>query len=298
MHVISAADLSRHLNNLMDVTTIMRRQVGEPPYDTYYTESLQGKYVGLWFDEPSTRTRTSFDMAVRRLMGQVVNIPAENSTVKGESFADSLTVLAAYGLDALVVRRREPLQFSDVQDCPIPVINAGDGSHEHPTQALLDLFTIYDHKKHRPSFHVCLVGDVMNSRVLRSLVQVLCDKSSRLVRVDKLFVYSTTGIPQWLSEYKEVVVLTREIDVALTVSEVLYVVRPQVERGSQGAPFSITQDHLAKLHKDAIIMHPGPRTDELPPFVDRDPRAVYFKQQVANGLYTRMALLHELIGNK
>jgi len=289
-HVLTVDDVGPHLNRLFDLGECMKLAL-DPGLDTYYRESLKDKLVGLFFAEPSTRTKSSFQAAIKRMGGDYVDILTEwSSTKKGETFEDTLLTMSAY-FDALVIRLGRPIDPGFT--CSKPVINAGDGSGEHPTQALLDVFTI--NQRFAKPYNICIAGDLTRSRVVRSLYKMI-SKYNR-VKPNKIYYYGTE-LPEDLYGTGEK--FYRHCDLYDVAGEldILYMTRMQQERGSEVSPPLIvgTELKLSRLKDTAVIMHPLPRQAEIPTFVDKDPRAIYFTEQLPNGLYMRMALLHWLIG--
>lgn len=300
---------SEHLLTIQDLTVddIYRvldtarsfKEVNERPVKKIPT--LRGKTIVNLFFEPSTRTRTSFEIAAKRLSADAVNMsPSISSTVKGESLVDTAQTLSAMNCDCVVVRHRyagAARILADHMDAHI--INGGDGKHQHPTQALLDLFSMRDHVKSFQGLHVAIVGDISHSRVCGSLIPALCMLGAQVVvvapgtllpaRVDVLGAQSTS-----------------DFDSVLPWADVVYMLRVQQER-LENAPFpSIREysrlygldDRRASLMKpEAIIMHPGPvnRGVELSgEVVDSDRSLILY--QVNAGVAVREALMYLLIG--
>ncbi len=251
---------------------------------------LSGKVLGTLFFEPSMRTRQSFEAAMVRLGGRILTEPnaAVNSSIaKGESLEDTVQTFSQY-IDCLVMRHpiahsvMNVAKYSDV-----PVINGGDGPNEHPTQALLDLYTI-DREKGLNKLKILFTGDLMCSRTIHSLV-------SLLERYDVEMYLATSasdcGGPK-IQMFHESCIKDYIGDM-----DVVYMTRHQRERvmKRQASEFVMTCDIADLLKKDAIIMHPLPRTGELPSSIDAYPQAIYLKKQVKNGMWIRMALLWELL---
>lgn len=265
-------------------------------------QRLTGKTIGLFFCEPSTRTRVSFEVAMKRLGGNVVNVTDLQSSVqKGETIEDSVVSLQACGqLDALVFRHRERGAAAKAAAvCGCPVINAGDGDGEHPTQTLIDLYTIRRELGSVGRICVAFIGDLRYGRTVHSLAKALALRGEvrlhyiapkQLQIPDDIYSYvHEAGVQQF--QHTE---LTDEV---LAVADVLYVTRLQRERyESQSTlfqtkePYIITPAVLAKAKPDVRVMHPFPRGAEISTETDNDPRAAY-KRQMENGPYVRMALL-------
>ncbi|MCY0886947.1 MAG: aspartate carbamoyltransferase [Alicyclobacillaceae bacterium] len=266
---------------------------------------LQGTLVATLFYEPSTRTRLSFEAAVARLGGNVVgaeNARENSSAKKGERLADVFRVVGAYA-DAIVIRHHENDEIAAALPySPVPVINAGAGSGEHPTQSLLDLYTLWREFGRIDGLKVCMVGDLKYGRTVHSLLRLLTRFSG--IRVT-LVSPAELALPSSL--HRELLGAGLELDVAdaldeaLASTDVVYQTRIQRERitseltAEDGEDFAILPRHLPILAPTARIMHPLPRVNEIHLEVDGDERAAYFRQ-VQNGLYIRMALMDEILG--
>jgi aspartate carbamoyltransferase catalytic subunit len=262
--------------------------------------TLRGKVVCNLFLEDSTRTRISFDLAAKRLSAEVINFSAKGSSVsKGESFKDTALTLDAMGVDCVVVRSGSsgaPLQLSGYLD--VPILNAGDGWHQHPTQALLDVFTMRRHLGDLGGRHVVLVGDILHSRVARSEVQAL-----RLLGARVTVVAPPTLLPPAVETWG--VEVARDLDAVLPEADVVYLLRVQRER-MLGAFFPSSREYarvwgmdstrLAQCKPDVLIMHPGPmnRGVEITGDVADSEQAV-ITEQVTNGIAVRMACLYLLL---
>ena len=264
-----------------------------------HPKPLQGRVIATLFYEPSTRTRLSFEAAILRLGGNVLsteNAAAVSSAVKGESLEDTIKVISGYA-DAIVLRHKDAgaaERASKASD--VPIINAGDGGGEHPTQALLDLYTISQYKKEIDGLKIGLAGDLFNSRTLHSLLFILAIYDVELYLIAPKEVQLQQ---EYLDHLKQKGIkhhIVYDIDECLSELDVIYINRLQMERHTKGftgkAP-ALTVENVKLLKHDAIILNPLPRVDEIELEVDNDPRAVYF-QQAGNGLYIRMALLAQL----
>ena len=256
------------------------------------TNLLNNNLIANLFLEPSTRTRLSFEVAAKRLGSNVISVSSkeESSRMKGETISDTIKTVSQY-VDAVVIRSTEPYEeYSDV--ITVPTINAGDGSNEHPTQSLVDAFTIWKKLSRVSDLKIGLVGDLQYSRTVHSLIKMLPDNffylhgNSNLGEVNENFI-SVENEEHFLE--------------TLPHLDVLYLTRMQSERwnlddetNSEGY-FQLGEKHLDLLSEKSIIMHPLPRGKELPTFVDDDPRAVYF-QQAKWGVYMRMAILRWIFG--
>jgi aspartate carbamoyltransferase catalytic subunit len=299
-HLISIEDLDAEQITLILDTAEQLREIAERPIKKVPT--LRGRTVCNLFLEDSTRTRISFDIAAKRLSADVITFSAKGSSVsKGESFKDTALTLNAMGVDAVVVRSKSsgaPLQLSRYLD--VPILNAGDGWHQHPTQALLDLFTIRRHFGRLEGLTVTIVGDVLHSRVARSEVQAL-NMMGAHVRV----CAPPTLLPPFVESWGVEVV--RDIDNALPDSDVIYLLRVQRERMHRAffpttreyaRLYGMTPERLAALPDHAVILHPGPmnRGVEITPDVADSPRAL-ITEQVSSGIAVRMACLYLLLGS-
>ena len=278
-------------------------------------ELLKGRVVACVFYEPSTRTSSSFIAAAGKLGAQCIPITqgVEYSSVsKGESLEDTILTLAQYA-DAIVLRHPEQgaaMRAAEVS--PVPIINAGDGVGEHPTQALLDLYTIQQELGRTENLKVAFVGDLANGRTVHSLIQLLHRYqgnefhliSPRALRLDRA---GKDGEPYCSVMDK----ITKEVEVeqdldeareALLDADVVYMTRVQKERFAFLDGYNSVKDSclltptlVSMMKPTARIMHPLPRLNEIPREIDRDPRAAYFRQ-VRAGLYIRMALLTKVLG--
>jgi len=270
------------------------------------TNILNGKLLATLFFEPSTRTRLSFESAMNRLGGKVIGFadPSGTSQKKGESLADTIRMADSYS-DAIVIRHpqegaaRLAAEFSEA-----PVLNAGDGAGQHPTQCLLDLFTIFTEKKKIKGNNIVLLGDLKYGRTVHSLAYALA-----LFKADLTFVSpETLKMPkEVINECKEFGVepnSTSSLEKAIKDADVLYVTRIQRERFPDAEEYNrvvgaykVDNTLLKQAKQDLIVMHPLPRVVEIDPEVDNTPHALYFKQAF-NGVPVRMALLSLILGGK
>lgn len=268
---------------------------------------LAGRTVVLLFYEASTRTRLSFEAAVRRLGGTPVFVSAETSSArKGESLEDSArSVVLAGGADCIVLRHPEPLAAQRVRACvSVPVINAGDGGNEHPTQTLIDLYTVRQEVGTVGGLTVTIVGDARHSRTVHSLVKALCLRSNtRLHFASPCETFDPAPeLLQYAEERGVQHIVTRSLTApVLEKTDVLYVTRTQTERHAStpdpGAIISVTPATLAKAKSDVCVLHALPRGEELSAQLDSDPRAAYFRQ-MSNGITVRTALLQLVFAAK
>lgn len=289
---------SEEINLILDTASgfkdILARDIKKVP-------TLRGKTVVNLFFEPSTRTRTSFELAAKRLSADVVNFSVPTSSVvKGETMEDTALSIQALGADFVVIRHSSagvPHLLSRI--LKISVINAGDGANEHPTQALLDLFTIRFHKNRIDGLNVAIIGDVAHSRVAKSNIYAL-NKLGARVRI----IGPPTLMPASISELD--VEVFDSIEQGIKDADVIMTLRLQLERQSKGfLPsleeyfdlYGVTNERLSLAKNDVIIMHPGPmnRGVEISSEVADGPRSVIL-EQVTNGLAVRMAILYILSG--
>jgi aspartate carbamoyltransferase catalytic subunit len=265
-------------------------------------DTLRGKMIVNLFYEASTRTRTSFEIAAKRLGADAVSITASGSSVtKGESLVDTLNTLAAMRPDAIVMRHAASgAPYFLARHLPTPIINAGDGTHEHPTQALLDARTILDRRQSLEGLRVAIIGDIAHSRVARSNVHLLSKFGTSIVLCGPASL-----LPSELAHLAPGVTLTTDIRQAIRGADVIMMLRVQLERQHEAAfPaseyfrfYGLRLEHLDLAKPDAIVMHPGPinRGRELSSEVADFQRSVILNQ-VENGIAVRMAVLERVIG--
>lgn len=269
---------------------------------------LRGRVLATLFYEPSTRTRLSFESAMYRLGGQIISseMAAETSSAaKGESIEDTVRIVESYA-DALVIRHPEAGTSERAAAVSSrPVINAGDGAREHPTQALLDLFTIYRELGRIDGFTIALVGDLLYGRAPRSLASLLtlC-RDVKVILVSPPELEMALDILRELDEAGVEYQIERDLDAAIPRADAVYMTRIQRERFSDSGSYEAVRnsfvfgpDQMRLMRESAILMHPLPRVDEIDAAVDSDPRAIYFKQ-ARNGVYVRMALLDILLNTR
>lgn len=297
--LLAISDLSPEEISLVLDTAEAMKEVGERPIKK--VPALRGKTVVNLFYEPSTRTRTSFEIAEKRLSADTLNIAvASSSVVKGETLADTALNLEAMHPDMIVLRHSSSGACHLLSRiCKSAIVNAGDGMHEHPTQALLDAFTIRERKKKLKGLKVAIIGDLLHSRVLRSNIQLLTKMGS-----DVWVCGPPTLIPAGISQFG--VRATSNVDEAVADADVVMLLRIQLER-MEGAyfpslreyfsVFGMTEARLRQAKSDVIIMHPGPmnRGVEIASEVADGPYSVIL-DQVANGVAVRMAVLYLLAG--
>ena len=265
---------------------------------------LQGKTLTTAFFEPSTRTRLSFEAAMLRLGGQVSSIQygRSSSSEKGESLQDMGRILSGY---ADIVAMRHPQSGSVAafaSTANVPVINAGDGANQHPTQALLDLYTIFLEKRTLDRLSIGFIGDLKYSRTVHSLISLLQYYQVTFHFISHPLLALPESIKRSLAEGGQSFQECRELGKALPELDVLYVTRVQKERFADtleyeqaNRDYQLNRAALQRSKADLILLHPLPRLQEIHPELDSDPRAKYFRQ-AQNGVYVRMALLALLLG--
>ena len=315
LHLRSTDELS--LEDLVDVLDLTDHMVEVCRRPVPKVPALRGRTVLSLFFEDSTRTRLSFETAAKRLSADTMTFSASSSSVnKGESLRDTVETLDAMGIDAVVVRHRSagvPWQIARWTSAAI--VNAGDGWHEHPTQALLDAYTVRtEHPSARSAvaegrrpldgLHIGILGDIKHSRVARSNARAFTALGAQVTLVAPRTL-QPPSVAGWGSGAD--VAVTAELDDVLPKLDVAYVLRMQLERQEQGLVpslreytnrFGLTPERAARLPGDALIMHPGPmnRGVEIAPEVADRPNAV-ITNQVANGVAVRMAVLYRLLGS-
>jgi aspartate carbamoyltransferase catalytic subunit len=297
-HLLSAADLDRDtatlvLDTAAQMAAVSGREVKKLP-------TLRGRTVVNLFYEDSTRTRISFEAAAKRLSADVINFGAKGSSVsKGESLKDTALTLQAMGADAVVIRHPEsgaPHRLS--RWVAGSVVNAGDGTHEHPTQALLDAYTMRSRLGRVEGLRVAVVGDVLHSRVARSNVLLLATLGAQVTLVAPPTLLPV-GVDAWPSE------ISYDLDPVLGKADVVMMLRVQRERMNQSffpssreysRRYGLDARRMGLLPEHAIVMHPGPmnRGMEITPEVADSPRSTIV-EQVTNGVSVRMAVLYLLL---
>jgi aspartate carbamoyltransferase catalytic subunit len=262
---------------------------------------LPGRMIVTLFYEASTRTRISFEIAAKRLGADAVSITASGSSVsKGESLVDTLATLAAMRPDAIVMRHAASgAPHFLARHLDTPIVNAGDGSHEHPTQALLDARTILDHRPSLEGLRVAIIGDIVHSRVARSNIQLLAKFGASIVLCGPAPL-----VPPEMAHVAPGISITYDIGEALRDADVIMMLRVQLERlhepafpaGDYFAFYGLRLEHLELAKPDAIVMHPGPmnRGREISSEVADSQRSVILNQ-VENGIAVRMAVLEKVL---
>lgn len=295
-HVLSSDQYTREsLKEIFDLAEKIKKNPGK------YSHKLDDKIIAIMFYEPSTRTRLSFETAALKLGAKIItteNAGEFSSAIKGETLEDSVKVIAGYA-DAMVMRHKSETSAVEAASVnKIPILNGGAGKGEHPTQALLDLYTIREKKGRLDNLKVAILGDLLHGRTIHSLIKLLS-------LYDNIEIYGLSkevfALPQ---EYIDAL-KKRNIEYKKCTSfeelpkdlDVIYHTRIQAERfeGDFGKEeFVVDQKVLDTFSKETILLHPLPRTTEISPEVDDDPRACYF-EQAHNGLYVRMALLLQVL---
>lgn len=299
-HVIESQQFSR---TLLEELFVRAEEIKREPHR--FAGRLQGQVMAALFYEPSTRTRLSFEAAMVRLGGQAMgtdNAREFSSAAKGETLEDTIRIVSGYA-DVIVLRHNEEgaaRRAAAVSD--VPIINAGDGPGQHPTQALLDLYTIRDELAKIDGVRVAMVGDLANGRTVRSLAYLLSKyRDVKVWFVAPPQVAMRDDLKAHLDEHHVQWVETQDLDAVLPEVDVVYMTRIQKERFTDPAAYEavkgvyrIDKTSMARMRKYAVLMHPLPRVDEISPEVDDDPRSAYFRQ-ARNGLHVRMALLDRLL---
>ncbi len=296
MASLSAEEITLILDTAEKMKEISRRPVKKVP-------TLRGKTVLLFFYEPSTRTRTSFDIAAKRLSADVVAISANTSSlVKGETLIDTARNLEAMNMDLIVMRHSSSgAPHLLARHLKASVINAGDGTHAHPTQALLDMMTIREKKGTLEGLRVAIIGDISHSRVARSNIVGLTQMGTEVV---------VAGPPTMMPKGIETLgaSVTHDIDEAIQDVDVIMMLRIQKERQKNALfpsereyarCYGLTIERMRQAREDVLIMHPGPmnRGVEIAPEVADGPCSIIL-DQVTNGVAVRMALLYLVLGGQ
>ena len=300
-HILSVSQFTRpDLEYIFAVAQEMRTMVER--VGTF--DLLKGKILANLFYEPSTRTSSSFTAAMERLGGSVIpiNEVKYSSVAKGESLPDTIRTLEAYS-DVIVLRHPETgAAATAARYAHKPIVNAGDGTGEHPTQALLDLFTIREELGRLEGLTVTMLGDLKYGRTVHSLSRLLTLYGARLNYVSPEILRMPRAIIEELGKFNIEQHEYTELDGLLAETDVLYVTRVQKERfanldeyESVKSAYVISPETMAHAKEQMVLMHPLPRITEISMEVDNDPRAAYFRQ-VEYGLYVRMALLAMVLG--
>ncbi|MBA7504107.1 Aspartate carbamoyltransferase [subsurface metagenome] len=291
-HILSARDFTRE-----EIDFII--EIGKKIANNKYSKLLDDKIMAALFFEPSTRTRLSFESAMLRLGGKVIGFQSRDvsSVKKGESIADTIRTVENYS-DIIVIRHplegvaRMAAKFSS-----IPIINGGSGSAEHPTQALLDLFTIKEECGTIDGLNIGLCGDLKYGRTVHSLAYLFSNYNVNLYLISPASLKMRFRITDWLYDKKMKFKETEKFKEILPILDILYMTRIQEERFLEAEEYEKVKDVYILTKKDLDntkesfrLMHPLPRVGEISPDIDKSPKAIYFKQ-MKYGLYLRMALL-------
>jgi aspartate carbamoyltransferase len=299
--VISVRQFSReNLTYIFDVADEMRaivKRVGS-------SDLLKGHVLACVFYEPSTRTSSSFIAAMSRLGGSIIpiNEVRYSSVTKGESLPDTIRTLESYA-DVIVLRHPEVGASTVAAEyARKPIINAGDGVGEHPTQALLDLYTIQSELGRLDGLHVAMAGDLRYGRTIHSLARLLCLYDVQMTFISPEILRLPLDVMNEVKAQNKAVHETYDVHDVIADVDVLYVTRVQRERFADQAQFESVKDYyvitpelMERAKEQMIIMHPLPRVGEISYALDDDPRAAYFRQ-MENGMYIRMALLAAVLG--
>ena len=303
-HLLSINDLSESEAIAILDTAVELARVSDAPMKKLPT--LRGRTIVNLFAEDSTRTRISFEAAAKRLSADVINFSSKGSSVsKGESLKDTAQTLQAMGADAVIIRHQAsgaPHRLASSQWMSGTVINAGDGTHEHPSQALLDAYTLRKHLMHGArnlkGIHVAIVGDILHSRVARSNVMLL-SKLGAEVSVVAPPTLLPVGIESWPAK------ISYEFDDLIPQVDAIMMLRVQSERMNElffpnareySRYFGLNSDRVKKMKKESIIMHPGPMNRGLEITADvADSARSVIVEQVSNGVSVRMAILYTLL---
>lgn len=297
-HVLSADQYTKkELDEIFEVASKIKTNPKK------YANKLNGKIVAVMFYEPSTRTRLSFETAVLKLGGKVIsteNASANSSSKKGETIEDTVKILQGYA-DAIVMRHGDvDSSIKAVSVAKVPILNAGAGKGEHPTQALLDMYTIKEKRGTLDGVKVAILGDLVYGRTIHSLLKLLSlYENVEVYGLSKKVFALPEEYIDMLKEHNIEYKICKSFEDIPKDIDVLYHTRIQSERfeGDFGKEeFIINKEVLDKFSKDTIVLHPLPRNEEISEDIDDDPRAMYFKQ-AHNGLYVRMALLLKALGN-
>lgn len=299
-HILSIAELTRQ--ELEDIVQLAQQLKQTPQPDV-----LKNKVVASCFFEASTRTRLSFETAIQRLGGSVIGFDDAGNTSlanKGETLSDSIQVISNY-VDALVMRhpREGAARLASEFSHGVPIINAGDGANQHPSQTLLDLFTIFETQGRLDNLTVAFVGDLKYGRTVHSLTQALAKfEGIRFVFISP----PSLAMPDYLLEELDALGLPYQIEhnleAVIPKLDILYMTRVQKERfdpseyAHMKADFVLNAAMLKQAQPHLKVLHPLPRVDEITTDVDNTPHAYYF-QQAGNGLYARQALLHLVLND-
>lgn len=300
MNLIKPEDFS--IKQIDDILSLSQMIIDNP---NKYSKTCEGKLLATLFYEPSTRTRLSFESAMKRLGGEVIGFSEPNSTSvsKGESLKDTIKTVSCYS-DIIVMRHPESGSALEAsKHSEVPFVNAGDGGNQHPTQTLTDLLTIKSIKGNLNNHTIGLCGDLKNGRTVHSLVKAM----SRYENIKFVFISpKELSMPEYLKneilENNHTFIETKNLEDVIDTLDILYMTRVQRERFSDLEQYErlkdfyiLDKEKLNKAKKDMIVMHPLPRVNEIDEEVDEDERCVYFRQ-AKYGMFVRMALIMTLLG--
>jgi len=305
-HILDLDDFTpEEIELVFQITDAMKEVLSRP---IKKVPTLRGKTIITLFYESSTRTRVSFELAAKNLSADVVNLSASTSSVtKGESLIDTLGTLQALGADIVVMRHPQSgAPYIATKYLEASMVNAGDGWHAHPTQALLDLYTIREHKGSLKGLKAVIIGDIKHSRVARSNIWGLTTMGAE-VTLCCPFTLLPIGLDKQHPHFPQVSI-EPDIELALNGADVVMTLRLQLERQQSGLLpsireyiqlYQLTELRLTKAKPDALVLHPGPINEgvEISPAVARGQQSV-INEQVTNGVAVRMALLYLLAGSK
>ncbi|UDG80095.1 aspartate carbamoyltransferase [Candidatus Steffania adelgidicola] len=293
-HIISINDLNREELEMVLITAASLKTLPQPTL-------LQHKVIASCFFEASTRTRLSFETAMHRLGASVVGFSEANNTSlgkKGESLADTISVISTY-VDAIVIRHPQEgaARLATEFSVRVPILNAGDGANQHPTQTLLDLFTIQETQGRLNHLSIAMVGDLKYGRTVHSLTQALAKfNGNRFYFIAPQVLTMPSHILHMLEEKAITYSIHTNIEEVISELDILYITRVQKERldpseyANMKAKFVLHVSDLQQARANLKVLHPLPRVDEITIEVDHTPYAYYF-QQAGNGIYARQALL-------
>lgn len=299
-HLIDVMDFS--IEELEEIFKLSNEIISK---EEEFSRICQGKILATLFYEPSTRTRLSFESAMLRLGGKVMGFsePGSSSASKGESIADTIRIIGCYADIAAMRHPKEGAPKIAAMYSPIPVVNAGDGGHQHPTQTLTDLLTIKSIKGKLSNLKIGCCGDLKFGRTVHSLIKAMSryeNNSFTLISPEELKIpnYLKKELNSKNVKYEE----TKNLEDSIESLDILYMTRVQKERFFNEEDYIRLKDSyildkgkISRASKDMIVLHPLPRVNEISCEIDKDPRAYYFKQ-AKYGMYVRMALMTKLLG--
>lgn len=299
MNLVQPEDFS--IEEINEILSLSQDIISNP---SKYSKICEGKLLATLFFEPSTRTRLSFESAMKRLGGNVVGFsePNSSSVSKGESLKDTIKTVSCY---ADIIAMRHPEEGSASEACKhtsVPFINAGDGKNQHPTQTLTDLLTIKSLKNDLNNHTIGICGDLKNGRTVHSLVKAMSRYSGmKFIFISPKELKMPSYIKEELTNKNHTYIETESLDEVIDKVDILYMTRVQRERFNDLDEYERLKDFyildtkkLEKAKSDMIVMHPLPRVNEIDEEVDNDERAVYFKQ-ARYGMFVRMALIIKLL---